>query len=63
MLQVQIFDEENEQDLMQEVNQFLKKLDEKDLIEIKYSIACFSTIKNEQVYCYSAFILYRLMIE
>ena len=63
MLQVKIFDEENEQDLMNQVNTFLKKIDENDLIEIKYSIACFGTIKNEQVYCYSAFLLYRVMVQ
>jgi len=63
MLQVQVFDEENELDLMREVNTFLKKIDENDVIEIKYSIACFGTIKNEQVYCYSAFLLYRVMVQ
>lgn len=63
MLQVKIFDEENEQDLMQEVNRFLKTIEENDVIEIKYSIACFGTIKNEQVYCYSAFIMYRVMLQ
>lgn len=63
MLQVKIFDEENEQDLMFEVNKFLKKLDENNFVDIKYSLSSFLTSSNEQVYCYSALILYKDMIK
>jgi len=63
MLQVKIFDEENEQDLMFEVNKFLKKLDDNNFVDIKYSLSSFLTSSNEQVYCYSALILYKDMIK
>lgn len=63
MLQVMIFDEENEKDLAFEINRFLKGIDENNLIEIRYSNAAFITTNNEQVYCYSALILYRVVVK
>lgn len=63
MLQVQIFDEENEKDLMFEVNKFLKRIDENNFVDIKYSLSSFLTSSNEQVYCYSALILYKDVIK
>lgn len=63
MVQIQVFDEENEIDLMEQVNRFLKELKENEFIDIRYSIAAFSSGNSEQVYCYSALILYRVMIK
>ncbi len=63
MLQVLIFDEENEKDLAFEINRFLKGIDENNLIEIRYSNTAFITTNNEQVYCYSALILYRVVVK
>lgn len=53
-MQIKVFDEEHEEDLEFSVNSFIKDL---DVIDIKYqvSVAMFS---EEQVYCYSALILY-----
>lgn len=53
-MQVKIFDEEHEQDLEEQVNEFIK---DKVVIDIKYqvSIAMFA---EDQVYCYSALIMY-----
>ena len=55
-LKVKIFDESHEKDLEASVNSFLDELDG-DVIDIKYqtSIGVFS---DEQVYCFSAMIIY-----
>ena len=54
-MKVKIFDEEHEKDLEEKLNEFLL---EKDIIDIKYqvSVAMFS---EEQIYCYSALVLYK----
>lgn len=55
---VKIFDEEHEQDLEDSVNDFLRYVNE--LIDIKYSVAIMNDHKtNEQIYCYSAMIIYQ----
>lgn len=59
MLKVKVFDEEHEEDLEAVINTFFKKLDEKSLIDIKFSTSHFVTQSNEQIYCYSCLILYR----
>ncbi len=55
-MKVKIFDESHELDLEEKVNEFLK--DNKNIIDIKYqvSIAMFS---EEQIYCFSAMIIYK----
>lgn len=63
MIQVQVFDEENESDLVYEVNKFLKTIDDNLLLDIKYSISTFVTTYNEQVYCYSALIVYKVVVK
>lgn len=54
-MQIKIFDEEHEKDLEDKLNEFLL---EKEIIDIKYqvSVAMFS---EEQIYCYSALVLYK----
>lgn len=55
---VKVFDEEHEQDLEEAINEFLQTINE--LIDIKYSIAIMNDFKtNEQIYCYSALIIYQ----
>ncbi len=63
MLQVVAFDEENEQDLSDEMNRFLKTIDENQLVDIRFSVSAFLTSSNEQVYCYCALIIYRIMVK
>ena len=63
MIQVIAFDEENEQDLALEINRFLKTLDENSLVDIRFSVSAFLTSNNEQVYCYSALIIYRVVLK
>ena len=60
MLKVEIYDEEHERDLQFKINSFLSKLNESDIIDIKYSINAFSSSSGEQIYCYSALIIYRI---
>lgn len=60
MTQVKIFDEEHESDLEMVVNKFLMSKDYSTIIDIKYQIQTFVTKDNEQIYCYSAMVIYRV---
>lgn len=53
-MKVKIFDEENEEDLENKINDFIN---DKKIIDIKYQIALAIDLA-EQIYCYSAMILY-----
>lgn len=61
LIQVKVFDQENEKDLEFEMNRFLKKLDENKLVDIKYNLAAIhdEEEEEEQIYCFSAMIIYR----
>jgi len=55
-MKVKIFDEEDEEDLEEDINTFL--LDEEvKVVDIKYQVAV-SIFSEEQVFCFSALILY-----
>ena len=53
-MQIKIFDEEHEKDLEDSVNDFIT---DKDIIDIKYQVSI-GVFSEEQIYCYSALILY-----
>ena len=55
-MKVKLFDENHELDLETSVNNFLSEL-EGDLIDIKYQVAL-SISGEEQIYCFSAMIIY-----
>ncbi|MCI8497931.1 MAG: sporulation protein Cse60 [Bacilli bacterium] len=55
-MKVKVFDESHEKDLEFAVNDFLSTL-ESDLIDIKYNVAI-STCGEDQIYCFSAMIIY-----
>lgn len=57
-ISVKCFDEEHELDLEEKVNGFLMTLPEESFIDIKYAISHFKD-EGEQVYSYSAMIIYR----
>ncbi|WP_419955869.1 sporulation protein Cse60 [Neobacillus niacini] len=60
MIQVKLFDREHEKDLEKEMNRFLRGLDEKKLLDIKYNVAALPEDEEEdQIYCFSAMIIYR----
>ena len=55
-MKVKIFDEETEEDLEEKINTFLEET-EKEVIDIKYQVsAC--VFGEEQIYCFSAMIIY-----
>lgn len=60
MIQVKLFDREHEKDLEKEMNRFLKGIDEKQLMDIKYNVAAITEDEeDEQIYCFSAMIIYK----
>ena len=56
-MKVKLFDEENETDLEEKINKFLKDLDT-DLIDIKYQVTM-AISGEEQIYCFSALVIYQ----
>ncbi|MEH6944765.1 sporulation protein Cse60 [Bacillus sp. JJ722] len=59
MIKVKVFDYEHEKDLETEMNEFLKKVDEDQLVDIKYDVAVIGEEVDEQVYCFSAMVIYK----
>jgi hypothetical protein len=59
MIQVKVFDYEHEKDLELEMNEFLKTVDEQNIVDIKYHIAAIPEEEEEQIYCFSAMVIYR----
>lgn len=56
-MKIKIFDESHEKDLEDDINEFIKENDP-DIIDIKYSISN-SIYSEEQIYCFSALIMYQ----
>lgn len=55
IMKVKLFDEAHEKDLEAAINEFLT--DDIDVIDIKYQVAI-SVFSEEQIYCFSAMIIY-----
>lgn len=55
-MKVKVFDESHEEDLEERVNEFLEQHD--DIIDIKFEVST-SMFSEEQIYCFSAMILYK----
>ena len=55
-MKVKVFDESHEKDLEEDINNFIT--DEIEIIDIKFSVST-SIFSEEQVYCFSALILYK----
>lgn len=55
-MKVKIFDESHEKDLEKSINLFLKET-KGDIIDIKYQVGV-SLFGEEQIYCFSAMIIY-----
>lgn len=55
-MKVKVFDESHERDLEMSINCFLSSGDY-DIIDIKYQVAI-SLFSEEQIYCFSAMIIY-----
>lgn len=56
ILKIKIFDEGHEKDLENDINDFIDE--DIDIIDIKYSVSC-SVFSEEQIYCYSALVMYK----
>lgn len=58
-LKVKIFDESHEKDLEEDINEFIT-IENPNIIDIKYSVST-SMFSEEQIFCFSALILYEGM--
>ncbi len=60
MLKIKVFDESHEKDLENKLNSLILELDKnnQEVIDIKYSVSHFQVDGQEQVYCFSALIMY-----
>lgn len=56
-MKIKIFDEAHESDLEEDINKFIKEKNP-DIIDIKYSVSV-SIYSEEQIYCFSALIMYK----
>ena len=56
IMKVKVFDEGHEKDLEDDINDFIIE-EEPEICDIKYSVAL--AISEEQIYCFSALILYK----
>ena len=54
-MKVKIFDESHEEDLTEDINDFVI---DRQIIDIKYQVAV-SLFGEEQIYCFSAMIIYK----
>ena len=58
MVKVKIFEESHEIDLMEDINDFIKEFEIKQIIDIKYCVSNF--MADEQIYCFSAMVIYSI---
>lgn len=56
IMKVKIFDESHEKDLERDINEFLDE--DIDVVDIKFSTSV-SIFSSEQIYCFSALIIYK----
>lgn len=56
-MKVKVFDCDHEKDLEESINEFLGDFDG-EIIDIKFSVSA-SVFSEEQVYCFSALIMYK----
>ena len=54
-MKVKVFDEDHEEDLESKINEFII---DKEIIDIKFSVSV-SVFSEEQIYCFSALIMYK----
>lgn len=56
-MKVKVFDEGHEKDLENKVNLFLSSINNRNIVDIKFNVSV-SIFSSEQVYCFSAMIIY-----
>ena len=58
-MKVKAFDANHELDLQDKVNEFLKGIKEEKIVDIKYNVSVFGFMDKEQIYCFSALVIYK----
>ncbi len=60
MLKIKVFDESFEKDLENTLNEFSEECEEtnQEIIDIKFSTSHFESENQEQVFCFSALVMY-----
>ena len=56
-MKIKIFDESHEKDLEESINKFIEDK-QAEIIDIKYAVSA-SVYAEEQIYCFSALLLYK----
>lgn len=56
-MKIKIFDEAHEKDLEDDISKFIEEK-KPNIIDIKFSVAC-SIYAEEQIYCFTALIMYK----
>jgi hypothetical protein len=60
-MKVKIFDENHEKDLEKSINDFIKEKNKEgsiEIIDIKFNV-CIAVSGEDQIYCFSAMLLYK----
>lgn len=57
-VKVKVFDEEHEKDLEKRINETLSKIDIDQFIDIKYQVHAFQDNLQDQIYIFSAMLIY-----
>ena len=57
-MKVKVIDTNHEKDLEKKINEFLKDCKGK-IVDIKFSNCCMKDEDNDQIYCFSALIIYQ----
>lgn len=57
-MKIKVFDESHEKDLEESINKFIKEKEDIEIIDIKFSVAA-SLYSDEQIYCFSALLMYK----
>lgn len=58
-MKVKAFDANHELDLEDKINEFLKGVKEDKVVDIKYCVSCIGFMDKEQIYCFSALVIYK----
>ena len=58
-MKVKAFDTNHELDLEDKINAFLKGVKEEKIVDIKYSVSVVAMVDKEQIYCFSALVIYK----
>ena len=56
-MKIKLFDEAHEKDLEEDINKFIEEK-KPNIIDIKFSVSC-AMYAEEQIYCFSAMVLYK----